>query len=344
MRVRIQPMGNVVAASVDVAERRAVHHRRALGRAGHRPRHRRRVRQAGRVRVWTHHPPRRAGHVRRVARRPVRAPAGGVRPARVAGGAAGERRQAVRVCLARHHHHQVLVRDRPLHGQEGGDQAPAGGRARPHARAVRRRVGVPALFPRPPAARRRSTSNTGVPASSVEEETGVCPGPPPFACPDASRPRVDRLSSNAPPCDHAIHGGPPSGSDPIQTRSTPPPHGHGPVMPSPARVVVGGNPARRAAATLGAPVQGVLRGAPSCGAVSPCAARDSARGRRVQPLRGLRATPTGRLRHPERLSGHAGSRRVCPRVWWDRAGCVAAVAGGQGRGRDRDRLGRGTSR
>ena len=49
--------------------------------------------------------------------------------------------------------------------------------------------------PRPPAARRRSTSNTGVPASSVEEETGVCPGPPPFACPDASRPSVDRMSS-----------------------------------------------------------------------------------------------------------------------------------------------------
>ena len=199
-------------------------------------------------------------------------------------------------------------------------------------------------WPRPPAARRRSTSTTGVPAASVEEETGVCPGPPPFACPDASRPRVDRLSSNAQPCDHAIHGGPPSGSDPIQTRSVPPPHRHGPVMPSPARVVVGWNPARREAATRGAPVQGVLRGAPACGAVSPRAARDSARVRRVQPLLGLRATPTGRRRHPERRSGHAGSRRVCPRVWWDRAGFVAAVAGGQGRGRDRDLLGRGTSR
>ena len=41
-------------------------------------------------------------------------------------------------------------------------------------------------FPRPPAARRRSTSNTGVPASSVEESTGLCPGPPPFACPRTS--------------------------------------------------------------------------------------------------------------------------------------------------------------
>ena len=175
--------------------------------------------------------------------------------------------------------------------------------------------------PRLPAARRRSTSNTGVPASSVEESTGVCPGPPPFACPDASRPSVDRMSSNEQPCDHAIHGGPPSGRDPIQTRSVPPQHGHGPVMPSPARVVVGWNPARREAATIVAPVQGVMRGAPSCGAVSPRDARDSAGVRRVQPLLGLRSTPTGRRRHPERLSGNAGSRRVCPRVWGDRSGC-----------------------
>ena len=129
MRVRIQPLGNVVAASWDVAERRAVHHRHARGRAGHHPR--------------------RAGHVRRVARRPVRAPAGGARPARVAGGAAGERRQAVRVCLARHHHHQVLVLDRPLYGREGGDQAPAGWRARPHDRVVRRRVAGPELLAAP---------------------------------------------------------------------------------------------------------------------------------------------------------------------------------------------------
>ena len=129
------------------------------------------------------------------------------------------------------------------------------------------------------------------------------------------------MSSNEQPCDHAIHGGPPSGREPIQTRSVPPQHGHGPVMPSPARVVVGWNPARREAATIVAPVQGVMRGAPSCGAVSPPAARDSAGVRRVQPLLGLRSTPTGRRRHPERLSGHAGSRRVCPRVWGDRAGC-----------------------
>ena len=100
----------------------------------------------------------------------------------------------------------------------------------------------------------------------------------------------------------------------------PPQHRHGPVMPSPARVLVGWNPARREAATLVATVQGVLRGAPSCGAFEPRAARDIAGVRRVQPMLGLRATPTGRLRHPERLSGHAGSRRVCPRVWWDRAG------------------------
>ena len=131
----------------------------------------------------------------------------------------------------------------------------------------------------------------------------------------------DRMSSNEQPCDHAIHGAPPSGRDPIQTRSVPPQHGHGPVMPSPARVVVGWNPARREAATIVAPVQGVMRGAPSCGAVSPRDARDSAGVRRVQPLLGLRSTPTGRRRHPERLSGHAGSRRVCPRVWGDRAGC-----------------------
>ena len=132
-----------------MAERRDVHHLHALGRAGHRPRHRRRVRQAGRGRVWTHHHPRRAGHVRRVARRPFRAPAGGARPARVAGGAAGERRQAVRVFLARHHHHQVLVLDRPLHGREGGDQAPAGWRERPHDRVVRRRVAGPELLSAP---------------------------------------------------------------------------------------------------------------------------------------------------------------------------------------------------
>ena len=69
--------------------------------------------------------------------------------ARVAGGAAGERRQAVRVCLARHHHHQVLVRDRPRHGRAGGDQAPAGWRARPHARVVRRRVAGPDLLSAP---------------------------------------------------------------------------------------------------------------------------------------------------------------------------------------------------
>ena len=281
MRVRIQPIGNVVAASLDVAERRDVHHLHARGRAGHRPRHRRRVRQAGRVRVWNHHHPRRAGQVRRVARRPCRAPAGGARPARVAGGAAGERRQAVRVFLARHHHHhhhQVLVLDRPLYGREGGDQAPAGWRE-------------------------------------------------PFACPDASRPSVDRMSSNEQPCDHAIHGGPSSGRDPIQTRSVPPQHGHGPVMPSPARVVVGWNPARREAATIVAPVQGVMRGAPSCGAVSPRAARDIAGVRRVQPLLGLRSTPTGRLRHPERLSGNAGSRRVCVRA---SGGTVLGSAPGAG--------------
>ena len=325
MRVRIQPIGNVVAAV------------RGRGRTPRCPPPARAwpcrpppapptPRAPGRPRPRLDSPPpRRAGHVRRVARRPVRAPAGGARPARVAWAAAGERRQAVRVCLARHHHHQVLVLDRPLHGREGGDQAPAGWRARPHARVVRRRVAGPDIVvPRPPPARRRSTSTTGVPAASVEEETGVCPGPPPFACPDASRPRVDRLSSNAQPCDHAIHGGPPSGRDPIQTRSTPPPHGHGPVMPSPARVVVGWNPARREAATLGAPVQGVLRGAPACGAFSPRAARDSAGGRRVQPMRGLRATPTGRRRHPERRSGHAGfPARVSARLvgpCWVRGG------------------------
>ena len=112
MRVRIQPIGNVVAASLDVAKRRDVHHRHARGRAGHRPR--------------------RAGQVRRVA-----------------GGAAVERRQAVRVVLARHPHHQVLVLDRPLHGREGGDQAPAGWRELPHDRVVRRRVAGPELLSAP---------------------------------------------------------------------------------------------------------------------------------------------------------------------------------------------------
>ena len=273
MRVRIQPIGNVVAASLDVAKRRDVHHRHARGRAGHRPR--------------------RAGQVRRVA-----------------GGAAVERRQAVRVVLARHPHHQVLVLDRPLHGREGGDQAPAGWRARPHDRVVRRRVAGPELFSAPAG---------GPPPLDLEHRRASLVGGGVDGV--VSRPAAVRMSSNEQPCDHAIHGGPPSGRDPIQTRSVPPQHGHGPVMPSPARVVVGWNPARREAATIVAPVQGVMRGAPSCGAVSPRAARDSAGVRRVQPLLGLRSTPTGRRRHPERLSGHAGSRRVCPRVWGDRAGC-----------------------
>ena len=75
------------------------------------------------------------------------------------------------------------------------------------------------------------------------------------------------MSSNEQPYEHSIHGLPPSGRDPIRKRSTPPQHGHGPLMPSPARVLVCWNPARWEAATIVATVQGVMRGAPSCGAV-----------------------------------------------------------------------------
>ena len=45
----------------------------------------------------------------------------------------------------------VLVLDRPFHGREGGDQAPAGWRELPHDRAVRRRVVLQEFFSAPAA-------------------------------------------------------------------------------------------------------------------------------------------------------------------------------------------------
>ena len=129
MRVRIQPIGNVVAAAVDVAERRAVERR----------------------------------------------PAALAPPALPGVQRGSDVRRSASVSPATTTTRSWCLIARVTAGRGETRPRPAGGRVHTTASSAAVWRGR-TCCPRPPAARRRSTSNTGVPASSVEESTVLCPG------------------------------------------------------------------------------------------------------------------------------------------------------------------------